>query len=422
MSLSRLTLSIRNYGSLANGVASRIDLDQRGAVLGRSPTVDWSLPDPRLYVSSRHCEIKYIDDAYHLYDVSTNGTFLNGSDDRMESPHILQEGDVVKVGHYELVATLSVAQALEVEVAPWGTSAPLWDPAPGEEPAPLPKPPAPEAPAPEASAPAGESSGWADPAPAPVADIPAPAVADWPEIAPEPVVPPEQVWGSIEDTNQIEWSKGGYADTPDDRQAEAAPAVAAEVPSEPFERFVHELGVDRAALSGSPEEVLGRGGLLIRRLIAGLVVMIAARARAKSQMGAQSTMFNRDGNNPIKFAATANEAIAQLLNPPVRGFMNAELAIEDSFRDLQAHQMATLKAMQGALRATLDRFSPASIAQRAEKRGIFSRILPGSRDAAMWQAYQREFSGVAEGSDEAFMDVFAQEFRRAYEDQANQWQ
>jgi predicted component of type VI protein secretion system len=73
-------------------------------------------------------------------------------------------------------------------------------------------------------------------------------------------------------------------------------------------------------------------------------------------------------------------------------------------------------AMQGALRATLERFSPEAIRKRAETGGLFSKILPGARDAALWAAYEKEFSGVAKGSDEAFMDMFAKEFRRAYEE------
>jgi len=44
--------------------------------------------------------------------------------------------------------------------------------------------------------------------------------------------------------------------------------------------------------------------------------------------------------------------------------------------------------------------------------------MPGAREAALWKAYEREFSGVAQGSDEAFMDVFAKEFRRAYDEEA----
>ncbi|HZL00904.1 MAG TPA: type VI secretion system-associated FHA domain protein, partial [Caulobacteraceae bacterium] len=82
---------------------------------------------------------------------------------------------------------------------------------------------------------------------------------------------------------------------------------------------------------------------------------------------------------------------------------------------LQAHQMATLIAMQGALAATLARFSPQAIRERADMRGILAKILPSARDAELWNAYQKEFEGVARGSDEAFMDVFAKEFRQAYE-------
>jgi type VI secretion system protein ImpI/type VI secretion system protein len=98
--------------------------------------------------------------------------------------------------------------------------------------------------------------------------------------------------------------------------------------------------------------------------------------------------------------------------------MPSERAVEDAFYDLQSHQVATLKAMQGALKATLDRFSPTAISKRAESKGVLQRILPGARDAALWKAYEKEFGGVAQGSDEAFMDVFAKEFKRAYDEQS----
>ncbi len=182
--------------------------------------------------------------------------------------------------------------------------------------------------------------------------------------------------------------------------------------------FLTQVGLRKDQVSDAPADLPERGGRLLRRLVAGLVVMVEARARAKAQLGAEMTAFTPDGNNPIKFARTPEEAMAMLLNPPQRGFMDAEQAIEDAFVDLQSHQMATLRAMQGALKATLDRFSPTAIRTRAESKGLLERILPGARDAALWQAYEREFGGVAYGSDEAFMDVFAKEFRTAYNDQA----
>jgi predicted component of type VI protein secretion system len=42
------------------------------------------------------------------------------------------------------------------------------------------------------------------------------------------------------------------------------------------------------------------------------------------------------------------------------------------------------------------------------------RILPGARNAALWRNYEREFALVKKESDEAFMEVFAKEFRKAY--------
>ncbi len=44
-------------------------------------------------------------------------------------------------------------------------------------------------------------------------------------------------------------------------------------------------------------------------------------------------------------------------------------------------------------------------------------MLPAFRDAALWRHYEREFVAVKKESDEAFMEVFAKEFRKAYERQ-----
>ncbi|MET0246495.1 MAG: type VI secretion system-associated FHA domain protein TagH, partial [Sphingomonas sp.] len=205
---------------------------------------------------------------------------------------------------------------------------------------------------------------------------------------------------------------------------QAAPPVPQAPPAPPpvpdsalVEAFLRAACVDQRVAQRDPA-LVERAGRLFHRLVAGLVLMVEARARAKSQMGAESTAFEIGGNNPIKFARAPEDAIAALLEPAAPGFMEAGQAIESAYFDLQSHQIATLRAMQGALRATLDRFSPTAIRERAESRGLLARILPAARDAALWQAYEKEFGGVAAGSDEAFMDVFAKEFRRAYDEQS----
>jgi type VI secretion system FHA domain protein len=157
---------------------------------------------------------------------------------------------------------------------------------------------------------------------------------------------------------------------------------------------------------------------LLRACIAGLRKLVEARARAKAELGAQTTVMDLHGNNPLKFAVTADAALAQMLQPPQRGFLDGPAAVDDAFNDIQAHQLATIAAMRDALRATIDRFSPAAIRGRVKK-GFLDSLLPDARNAALWKAYEAEFEGVVKGSDEAFMDVFSREFLRAYEEAAH---
>lgn len=232
----------------------------------------------------------------------------------------------------------------------------------------------------------------------------------------------DDVWGKFVSVNTVDWGTETFAAPPAPAAAAAPAPSAAPAPvathaggQETWTAFLAAAGLNPADIKVSPATAAATSGGLVKRLVAGLVLMLDARARAKAQLGAQSTALNFDGNNPLKFARSADKVLAQLLNAPERGFMDADRAVEDALQDLQAHQMATLAAMQGALRSTLDRFSPTAIRERAETRGLLARILPGARDAALWQAYEREFEGVARGSDEAFMDVFAKAFKDAYE-------
>lgn len=485
-----LTLTIQNVKHLDNGSPLSLVLDRRGAVVGRAATTDWCLPDPSLNMSSRHLEIRFVDGRYELLDISTNGTFLHGQAARLAVPHVIKPGDVFVAGTYEIAAALddaAAAAAAEINAVAaepqwqgWAShgnsgdsAAPAiqssWDAIPGGSAISGTGPMAQNWAPPSSTAahsPLEPSGSTWDVGPAPA---PAPGASDW--SAPIAAAPPAggaDIWGKFEESNVVDWARGGFGSPPAPPPAPAnplglsnsssSPLAAVPLPAPPRSAQPNSAALDHAGAVPNPQpqpqpvplapspsqphiaagaglavfavaagvelerikqgeaEILAQAGDLVRRVIAGLVVMLEARARAKSQMGAQSTNLELHGNNPLKFARTPEQALAQLLNPPERGFMSSELAIEDAFKDLQAHQVATLRAMQGALRATLERFSPKAIRGRAEKGGLLSRILPGARDAALWAAYEKEFGGVAHGSDEAFMDMFAKEFRRAYDE------
>ena len=73
---------------------------RRGLDIGRDKHLDWTLPDPSRTISGKHCEVRYRDGGYWLYDVSTNGTYLDGQDGRLKAPHRLRNGDRVIIGQY----------------------------------------------------------------------------------------------------------------------------------------------------------------------------------------------------------------------------------------------------------------------------------------------------------------------------------
>jgi predicted component of type VI protein secretion system len=373
-----LILTIRNAEALQEGMAAQFLMDGETAVLGRSRNCNWHLPDARNAISSRHCEIRRDRDFFILRDISTNGTFVNDATERMTEEHLLKPGDVIRIGQYEVVAAF--------EAAP--------------EPAPEPVPP--------------DQQITFPPTQEAIPDAPAPAEAE----AGAPAAPaPDNVtvmWDSLADINRIDRERGlfGVADEA------AAPVVGADPATvdKLLSALLEAAAIADSKVEKSPETVQKAGNLL-KRLVAGLLVMVEARARAKAQMGAEATGLQLDGNNPIKFARSPDQALAQLLMPPQPGFLDADKAVEDAYLDLQSHQVATLRAIPGALRATLDRFSPGSIRRRAENLGLLARILPGARDAALWRNYEREFVAVKKESDEAFMEVFSKEFRKAYERQ-----
>jgi type VI secretion system protein len=440
-----LILSVPGRTKLDNGESAQLLLDRHGAVIGRSAHADWSLPDPKNHVSSRHCEISYRNGVYLLSDRSTNGTFVNGSAERLGAMHAIRDGDRITIGGYELLASLpdehgrsGAPMARETGAAPdagWEDWAPASDA---------------DGPSSDAWSGAGvdadvesadpaaarASHSWTDPAP----------VRDTSPWASEPrkadAPPASDIWGQLTRDNDIAWVAEDFSTTPD-VMAAWSPPLMANVPPEPdkdaafdaaspptnesaisattpaewhgWEAFVKSAGLPIEMARSPQPALLAAAGAALRQLVTGLVLMVEARARAKAQLGAEGTSLELDGNNPLKFIRSPDRALLQLLEPAQLGFMPAGRAIEDAFQDLQAHQLATLGAMSGALHATLARFAPAAIRDRQQARKRWRRWLPGARDAALWRAYEQQFEGVIRGADEAFMDVFAKEFRGAYE-------
>src|SRR6185437_15440934 len=85
-----------------------------GGTLGRSADNDWVLPDPLRYVSAHHGRVQYRDGQFFLEDLSTNGIFLNDGSQplakRFPGGYRLQNGDIVRVGEYQIVIALEASE------------------------------------------------------------------------------------------------------------------------------------------------------------------------------------------------------------------------------------------------------------------------------------------------------------------------
>lgn len=104
----KLRLTLENATGLPATAAASVEFGDRDSLgIGRAQGLDWTLPDPSRLMSGRHCEIRRTAGAYLLYDLSTNGTFIDGSTNRLTSPHALQDGERLLVGAYVIRVELS---------------------------------------------------------------------------------------------------------------------------------------------------------------------------------------------------------------------------------------------------------------------------------------------------------------------------
>ncbi len=132
-----LILTIENETSLPNGAPVSVKItDKRNLDIGRGAHLDWTLPDPSRFISGKHCEVRYRDEAYWLYDVSTNGTFLNDNSRRIQTPHKLRDGDRLAIGSYIIAVTIEAEDAHRPEAeAAEAVSEAAPEEAPAAEPA-----------------------------------------------------------------------------------------------------------------------------------------------------------------------------------------------------------------------------------------------------------------------------------------------
>jgi type VI secretion system protein ImpI len=362
-----LILTIENEASLPNDAPVSVSLGPGGGLdIGRSANQDWSLPDPSRFISGKHCEVRYRDGFFWLYDISANGTFLNASASRMQAPHRLADGDRIAVGAYIIAVTI------EADVA--------------------------RAEPPEAVA------------QAPIGDT-VPAGADPWMPAPEPREDGEM-------RGHEELSLREAAKSPRPHENSGPDPVA---PGTGGEEFLRRFAVG----AGVPEQVFARWdslqlaeelGALLRLTTENLTQLLRARSDIGRTAGVSSqTTVQALDNNPLKFTPSADDALRIMFGPKTRGFLDARCAFEGAFTDLKAHQLYTFAAMQQAIGMLVEDFDPKAIdAAVGSDRGLADLFL--SRKARLWDLYVARWQAQTLRQDDGLVGAFMRYFGQCFGD------
>ena len=184
-----------------------------------------------------------------------------------------------------------------------------------------------------------------------------------------------------------------------------------------LQAFLQGLGTPALRMEALSPETMQLLGQLLRESTRGAVELLVARAALKREMRAEMTMIVSRENNPLKFSPTVEVALQHLLGPPAPGFMPPASAMRDAFDDLRAHQLGVMAGMRAALEGVVQRFDPKQLEGKLSKRSAIDSIIPATRKARLWEAFNELFAQLQTEAQDDFDELFGKAFLKAYEDQ-----
>lgn len=431
---SKLTLTVAGQAAAQFGARAQMAFAQRGGSIGRADDSDWVLAAPG--VSRTHAVVRYLNGMYFIEDRSTNGMLLNGAALQRGDPAALGDGDRLQLDSFEIQVQLQA----EAPAAPPPPAVAMPDDASDLTqvvPASLPPRAASSAPGGggdafdfdfglpgfgSAAAPAGGAyddallgdlgvpgaAGELDPLrlldPLPAPSVPPPPTHSWNHSDAGndhfrvPTPPAAAAARGFELPENWDLTTGDFAPaTPPVASTPAVPAMpTAFAPPTPSTQMPDEMA------------------RIFEIVVDGVMEVLRARAEIKNTFRLPVTVIQRSENNPLKFAATPEDALQKLLAPPSPAFLSGVAAFDDAFDDIRCHQMAMLAGMRAAFESMLFHFSPDRLEQEVDASG---KRLAFAGKGRYWERYRDNFQVLAKDPDECFRRLFGDEFARAYEAQ-----
>lgn len=445
-----LTFEVISANAAALGAGRRKVFTVDGGRIGRSQENDMVLPGAGVH--RHHATVRFINGVFFVEGVGTNGIAINDPERVLprNEPYPLRSGDKVFIDEYELVVSTSATAPVEAAPRPAARppvpetldsrhgSALVGSPAESAEDLdPLSKLTGAAAAPPSRSRPQVDAS-WNHTSSLSDHFTPPPAPA---------ALPPAQRGGNVIPEN---WDRTSFdrskLQPPEPTPQRAAPPPPPQPPPQPrvaqpqraapaprpaapapavssggsagrslfdWEGFLRATGVDPARVPPETAAVLGN---ILRSVVQGLIEVLRARTEIKTEFRMPVTQVKVSENNPLKFAANAEDALGNLLGRRNPAYLAPQEAFADALNDVRFHQLAMLAGVRAGFDNLMNRFDPAQLQEAFERQGKRGGLFGGGK-VSYWERYTERYEEMTKDRDDTFRRLFGEEFARAYEQQ-----
>jgi type VI secretion system FHA domain protein len=418
------------------------EFGQDGGTIGRSLESDWVLPDAQRFISSRHASIDFRSGSYYIIDTSSNGVYINGSNQPVGrgNPQRLFPGDRIRMGEFEMLVAIDDTDSTQesIPIQPHVDPVDLMQRVDAPEPikrnlvdpfeitgvgietlldedqastlSPL-----------DYGFTGSELTLVPDEAPqgstAPAGVAPKSRVSDTARVRTNVSQPPPL---KVKRRRKISVPVSPAA-TPVPSMAPAAPVAEAEpTPAGPaltLDAFFRGAGMPVMALDEQQSEaLLLRLGQLLRETVAGLTENLHLRAAQKSLLRQPNTTIEPGNNNALKFSAGVKEALTNMLFRDSTECVDAVEAVREAFGDIRKHQQILMKAMLEAVVAYIERVDPEQLEQKFSNGR--TGIMAATNKLKYWDLFKDLYQVLAQRNPGEFPAAFLEEIARTYDAEA----
>jgi type VI secretion system protein ImpI len=362
-----LRLKIVSDNAAAASEHPRWTFGVNGGRIGRHDSNDWVLHDTDRYVSGRHAEIEHRGGTWWVRDLSTNGTFINDSDEALgpQRVHQLEHGDRIRIGEYDIEVEISGGNDFPADELQPISDADL-----------------------DASfevksvLATGRRERDSRPRRRPV------VAAATPPPSPAPAMPSAQTaTGRARDEHDM-W-----------------PGLAA---------LCKGAGIDPRALP--PESrmaALHQAGQLLRETLVGFTELARTRAEFANEFGITSGARRRDATSPLVQISAVEPLLEMMLAGQGPGDARAVDEIRGQFARARRHEIAVSAALREALLAVFEKLDPDELEAQLGKRA--KGAATAEMQLRLWNRYRELFRATVQTGDAGLPAVFLVAFARAYE-------